>query len=211
MSDFIDEGVYYITVSPTETNPLMDGINNLVKTRPCGVIPAKLFTLVPFTINFKSTTGVSKDRSEKFHKLFRLKLSIIIDKAIDDILTKITDAEKWTNVIVDASIKNHNYNTFIKFEYGEVVSGIWEIICSNLIEETAKWKDKHGYQVDVLRTTMDIMLLFTTAGDQCQLKINQRIHDEKLKISARQWEVGLSFKKQYVWKRSWWDMIRRIV
>lgn len=207
----IDEGCYYLTVTPSKDNNLMDGLHKVYNPAPNGVIMPNVFALVPIIIKFKSQRSVTREHSERFHRLLLLKIQNLVSGSIDKLLTQITVVEKWTDVVTDASIQYKDETAFIKFEYGEVLRGILEIIVSELIMETIAWEVKYNYKIDIKRTDMDIMLVGTCPTEQIVNKFKQRFYDADLKISARKWELGVSYKRNYLWKKPWKDVIDVIV
>ena len=205
----------YLTFTPTEDNPLTRGLETLMKTRPPGVIPPKTFSLIPLIIKcvpIKSRKEPTNDERELMKRRIELKINTLIPLAIDKLVGEIHHAEKWADVVTDAGFRTHKPGTaFMKVEYGEVSRGLIEILSSELIRETIGWDKKYGYQVDITRTDMDIMLLATCPGEMVLTKLMQRVYDQNIQISARQWALGLSSDKQYLWKRSWWEIIQQIV
>lgn len=206
-----DEGRIFITVTPTSENPLLNSLEKIKGSRPVGVIPPNSYSLVPIILSFKSMKNVSEETSEKIHRLFTLKIQSLIRSSIDNLIGKISDAEKWTDVVTDARLQTHESTVFIKMEYGEAIRAVWEIIVSELIQETTDWEKKYMYKVDITRTDMDIMLLGSCPGPLVMTKFQQRIGDENIKISARRWEVGISFKRNFIWKQTWAEIIKTIV
>jgi hypothetical protein len=207
----IDEGNYYIAVTPSTTNQLIEGLHKIYNPSPVGVIIPNVFALVPIIIKFKSQGPIPKDQIERFHRLLLLKIQNLIKGSIDKLLTQIKVVEKWTDVVTDALIQYENGTAIIKFEYGEVIRGILEIIVSELIMETIAWEAKYNYKIDIKRTDMDIMLVGTCPTEQLLNKFKQRVYDTNLKISARRWELGVSYKRNYLWKKPWKDVIDDII
>jgi hypothetical protein len=206
-----DHGRIFITLSPTAENPLLISLEKIKSTRPVGVIPPNSYSLVPVIVDFKSLKPVQEETAAKIHRLFILKIQSLMRSSIDNLIGKITEAEKWTDVVTDARLQTHETATFIKMEYGEALRAMLEIIVSELIQETNEWEKKYLYTVEVTRTDMDIMLLGSCPGPLVMTKFQQRIHEEDIKISARRWTIGISFKREYVWKQSWAETIKNIV
>jgi hypothetical protein len=55
------------------------------------------------------------------------------------------------------------------------------------------------------------MILTSCPGEEVLSKFVQRVYDEGIKVSARQWEIGLSLRKTYIWKKHWGEFVQRIV
>jgi hypothetical protein len=206
-----DQGQIFITISPSPENPLFISLQNIRSTRPVGVVPPNTYSLVPIIINFKSLKPIHPETEEKIHRLFILKIQSLIRTSIDNLIGKINEAEKWTDVVTDAHLQTHETSTFIKMEYGEVVRAMLEIIVSELIQESNDWEKKYLYKVDVTRTDMDIMLIGSCPGPLVMTKFQQRIFEENIQVSARRWNIGISFKRVYVWKQTWAETIKNIV
>lgn len=206
------EGTYYLTISPAEDNPLTVALKKIYNSRPLGVVPPKVVTLVPITIVYRSISKTCVEES-RIQRLIELKITTLINTAIDRMLEGgIKKAEVWADVISDVVLRTHSdFNTFLKIEYGEISRGIIEMITSELIRESFTWQTKYGYSLDITRAEMDIMLLGSCPGNIVSGKFKQRLYDEDIKVSARKWDLGLSFRKEYLWKKSWWDVIKRIV
>ena len=206
-----DEGVFYLTVSPTEKNPLTEGLCRIYKTRPVGVIRPNVFTLVPLSIHFRSVKRTSAENSKKMYRLIELTLTTLMNQGIDLIRKNIHQVVKWTDIVPDAVLKTYQGSGILKVEYGEAFRGILEFVISEFIRTAGVWERKYGYSVDIRRAEMDIMLLASCPGDVILSKFVQRAYDEDIKVSARQWEVGLSLRKSYIWKKPWGELVQRIV
>jgi len=205
---------FYLTFTPSESNPLTSCLETLKRTRPNGAVPPNVYALVPLIIKFSPIRGKKPTEDEIGSMKRRIELTVgkLIPLAIDKLSGEIHQAEKWTDVVTDASFRTHAPGTaFMKIEYGEVSRGLIEILSSELIRETMGWSTKYGFQVDVTRTDMDIMLLASCPGEMVLNRFMQKVYDQKIQISARQWLLGLSVDKKYLWKRSWWEVIQQIV
>jgi len=211
MEGEIDQGTFYFTVTPNERNPILKAFHALYHPTPTGIIMPNVFALVPIIFHFRSVRIVTKDQAERFQRAFLMKLRNLIDRAMEKLMTQIKVVEKWTDVVTVGQLTFENTAAIAKFEYGEVIRGVMEILVSEMIMETMAWEHNYGYRVDVKRTDMDIMLVGTCANDIMVSRMKQRIFDTEFKVSARQWDVGLSFKRNYVWKASWGHVIRNLV
>jgi hypothetical protein len=206
-----DEGTYYLTVTPGEKNPLTAGLYNVYKSRPVGVIRPNVFSLVPLTISFRSITKVDKEMAFKNQRRIEMTLQTLLHQGIDSVRENLRQVVKWTDIVADGVFKSYEGSGFMKVEYGEGFRGVLEFVISELIRNTLAWEKVYGYSIDVKRADMDIMLLTSCPGDTVLKKFEQRLYDEKLKVSARQWDLGVSFRKTYLWKRPWGDIVQRIV
>jgi hypothetical protein len=204
----LDSGIFYFTISPMEANPLLRGLYKIYHPSPIGVIMPNVFALVPITVNFKSLRPVSQAHAAKFHHLLSVKLQNLVKISMEKLIKEIKTVVKWTDVITVGQIVYENNVSLLKVEYGEVIRGILEIMVSELILDTMIWETRYGYKVDVKRQDMDIMLLGTCSNEMIINKFKQRVYDADLRVSARSWEVGVSFKRNYIWKHTWESLIK---
>jgi hypothetical protein len=206
----LDEGAFYLTISPTDLNPILRGLRDLYNPAPIGTIMPNVFSLVPIIFQFRSIRIISRDKAERFHRIFNMKIQNLIQRAIEKLLSQIKDVEKWTDVVVSGNFSFQDTAAIIKFEYGEVIRGIFEILVSEMIMESMAWENLYGYRVQVKRTDMDIMLVGTCPNDVLTGRLKQRIYDTPFRVSARQWQIGVSYKRNYLWKTFWGDVIKNI-
>jgi len=207
----LDEGTYIFVVTPTDANPIMKSLHSIYNPGPVGVIMPNTFALVPIMFNFRSIRIVTKDQSERFHRIFLMKIKNLIQRAVEKISTQIKEVRKWTDVVEMGQFGFENNAAIIKFEYGEVIRGIIEILVSEMIMESMAWEHNYGYRVQVKRTNMDIMLVGTCPNETLTGRLKQRIYDTEFKVSARQWNVGISYKRNFIWKSFWGEVIKNLV
>jgi hypothetical protein len=140
-----------------------------------------------------------------------MKIKNLIQRAVEKISTQIKEVRKWTDVVEMGQFGFENNAAIIKFEYGEVIRGIIEILVSEMIMESMAWEHNYGYRVQVKRTNMDIMLVGTCPNETLTGRLKQRIYDTEFKVSARQWNVGISYKRNFIWKSFWGEVIKNLV
>jgi hypothetical protein len=206
----LDEGTFYLTISPTEINPILKGFHEIYNPAPTGAIMPNVFSLVPIIFHFRSIRIITKEKAEKFRRIFNMKIQNLIQRAIEKLLTQIKVVEKWTDVVASGHFAFEENSVILKFEYGEVIRGIFEILVSEMIMETMAWENIYGYKVQVKRTSMDIMLVGSCPNETLLGRFKQRIYDTDFKVSARQWNMGVSYKRTYLWKTFWGDVIKHI-
>jgi hypothetical protein len=211
MDSDLDEGSFILVVSPTEENPILRGLHSIYNPGPVGVIMPNVFALVPVIFNFRSIRIVTREQSERFHRIFLMKIRNLIQRAVEKLMTQIKEVRKWTDVVEMGHFGFENNAVIIKFEYGEVIRGILEILVSEMIMETMAWEHNYGYRVQVKRTDMDIMLVGTCPNEALTGRFKQRIYDTDFKVSARQWNVGVSYKRSFIWKSFWGEIIKNLV
>lgn len=205
-----DEGQIYMTVAPTEDNPLTTGLYNVYNTRPVGVIKPKVFILAPLIVSFKSVKRVSPEEATKVHRLLEITLNTLINQGVEVYREKITQVVKWTDIISNVVFAKETGSGILKVTYGDAFRGILEYVVSEMIRNTQVWTKAYGYSVSVERCDMDIMLIASCPNDPILGTFEKKLHIEGVKISARRWEIGFSFRGKYIWKKRWGDVIQRI-
>lgn len=203
-----DEGVCYFTISPSDSNPLLRDLSRFRSNHAwLGVIHPDKYSLIPFQIRFRSLSPKPQEERERFERILSIKIELAWRTAIKNVLenasTRDRFVESWSEVLRGTSILNTDNHIFAGVMYGEVFNSLLQIVVSELIRGMMEIEKKMNYNITVERLHPDAILLGTLHRETFRDRFIQRMYDEDIQVSAYKWDLGVSIRKKYLWKKPW--------
>lgn len=203
-----DEGICYFTITPSETNPLLEDLSRFRKKYEWfGVLHPDKYPLIPFQINFRSLTPKTEEERDRFERILSMKIEIawrtVIKGLLDSEGIQDTYVESWLEVVRGTTLLNTGLKIFSEMIYGEVFNSLMQVITSEIIRGLPDLEKKYNYVITLDRLQPNALLLGTLHKEQLRDRFVQRLYDEDIRISAYKWDLGVNIRKKYLWKKSW--------
>lgn len=203
-----DEGTCYFVITPSNSNPMLEDLSKFKeKYEWFGAIHPDNYSLIPFQIKFRSMGLKSEEEIERFERL----LSMKIDLAWKNIITGVLESgsiqdqyvENWLEIIQGTSLLNSVLKVFLEANYGKVFNSLLQVITSEIIHGFKELEKKFNYSLTLERLQPNAMLLGKFHNETLQDRFVQRLYDENIRVSAYKWDLGISIRKKFLWKKPW--------
>lgn len=203
-----DEGVCYITLSPSEGNPIVEDLHSFTRAYEWfGVIHPPTYAAVPFQINFRSMEPKTEEERKRFERILGMFLEISLKKTVKEVFEAggLEDrfVESWITVFQGTRLFVQDTNIFLINIYGEVFNTVLQLFYSRIIGSIPSLEKKYNYQITPSRIEPDATLIGTAHREVQREKFIQRLYDRDPKMSSFRWDVGANIRRKYLWKRPW--------
>lgn len=211
----LDEGVCYFTLLPSENNPFTSQIKGFRENHEWfGVIHPGGYAIVPFKISFRSLIPKTKEQIDLFPKLLALKIRRLMVSSVGYVFETLPQkrfVEDWLTVVEGTAVTVVDKNSIAKVKMGGVVETILNVVMSEFIACIPALQEKYGYSITLDKVEPTAILLGTFVDEERISRFKQILYDENISVSSYKWDVGLSFRRNFLWKTPWYKFLEELV
>lgn len=211
----LDEGVCYFTLLPSENNPFISQIKGFRENHSWfGVIHPGGYAVVPFKISYRSLVPKTEDQIDRFPKLLALKLRRLIVSSVEYVFENLPQkrfVEDWLTVVEGTAVTVIEKNSIAKVKMGEIVENILNIVISEFIASIPALQEKYGYSISLDKMEPMAILMGTFVDEERISRFKQILYDEEISLSSYKWDIGISYRRNFLWKTPWYKFIEHLV
>jgi hypothetical protein len=211
----LDEGVCFFTLIPSDDNPFVRDIKKFRESHNWfGVIHPNGYAVVPFKIVFRSLFPKTVEEIGTFRRVMALKIRQLLTQGAQYVLDNdppTHHVEDWLEVVRGTAVAMVEKNCIARVKMGGIIETIISVVISELIAYMQAWQEKYGYIISIERIDPPAILLGTVNDETHLSRFKQRLHDGDIQMSAYKWDVGLSMKREFVWRHPWYSFVEKLM